>query len=206
MSVAVPKPRVLGMRFRRCLGVAMLVGTATLSHPAAATTTLTVDLSSTIRPVTHAAVGSLYGVIEKLPADVNGLIAPLHPNVLTNPAAVGSDKQQPVGDAIVVAGRVAPIGAKVTIRLADWFPGWYLGYVPSPATNEATTFAARFCLSRWDWPGRHAHHLRRHGISQRPHLPVARACPGAAWAGRAIRRAGGKAPDRDHGADPAFAG
>ena len=103
----------------------MLVGTAALSHPAAATTTLTVDLSSTIRPVTHAAAGSLYGVIERLPGDVNSLIAPLHPSVLTNPAAVGSDKQQPVGDAIVVAGRVAAIGTKVTIRLADWFPGWY---------------------------------------------------------------------------------
>jgi hypothetical protein len=105
--------------------MAMLVGTAALSHPAAATTTLTVDLSSTIRPVTHAAAGSLYGVIERLPGDVNSLIAPLHPSVLTNPAAVGSDKQQPVGDAIVVAGRVAAIGTKVTIRLADWFPGWY---------------------------------------------------------------------------------
>ena len=84
--------------------------------------TLTVDLSSTIRGVTHAASGSLYGVTETLPADVNGLIAPLHPYVFNNPAA---DEQQPVGDAIVVAGRVAPIGAKVSIRLADWFKGFY---------------------------------------------------------------------------------
>jgi hypothetical protein len=84
--------------------------------------TLTVDLSSTIRGVTHAASGSLYGVTETLPADVNGLIAPLHPYVLNNPAA---DEQQPVGDAIVVAGRVATIGAKVSIRLADWFKGFY---------------------------------------------------------------------------------
>lgn len=90
--------------------------------PAAhATTTLNVDLSSTLRPVTHVASGSLYGVLEKQPADVTNLIAPLHPNMFTNPA---SDVQQPIGDAIVVAGRVAAIGGKVTIRLADWFPSW----------------------------------------------------------------------------------
>jgi hypothetical protein len=86
-----------------------------------ATTVLTVDLSTTVRPVTHAASGSLYGVLETQPADVNGLIAPLHPNVFNNPA---SDVQQPIGDAIVVAGRLAPIGGKVSIRLADWFPSW----------------------------------------------------------------------------------
>ena len=34
--------------------------------------TLTVDLSATIRGVTHAASGSLYGVTETLPADVTG--------------------------------------------------------------------------------------------------------------------------------------
>jgi hypothetical protein len=45
--------------------------------------------------------------------------------MFNNPAVAGSAYQQPVGDAIVVAGRVAPYGAKVTIRFADWFPGWY---------------------------------------------------------------------------------
>ncbi|MEO6598469.1 MAG: beta-xylosidase [Polyangiaceae bacterium] len=93
-----------------------------LSAPVAAATTLTVDLSTTTGPVTHAASGSLYGVTEKLPADVMALIAPLHPRMFNNPAA---DQQQPVGDAIVVAGRLAPTGAMVTIRLADWFKGFY---------------------------------------------------------------------------------
>src|SRR3954452_6249058 len=88
---------------------------------ARATTVLNVDLSTTVRPVTHAASGSLYGALETQPADVNGLIAPLHPYMFNNPAA---DIQQPIGDAIVVAGRVAAIGGKVTVRLADWFPGW----------------------------------------------------------------------------------
>jgi MYXO-CTERM domain-containing protein len=61
-------------------------------------------------------------VTETLPADVTNLIAPLHPYVFNNPAA---DQQQPVGDAIVVAGRVAPVGGKVSIRLADWLKGFY---------------------------------------------------------------------------------
>jgi hypothetical protein len=99
------------------LAAALLFGSR-----AAALTTITVDLSMSGRPATHAGNGSLYGVTEMLPADVSGLIAPLHPNMFTNPAA---DQQQPWGDAIVVAGRVAPTGASVTIRLADWFKGWY---------------------------------------------------------------------------------
>lgn len=84
--------------------------------------TLAVDLSTPLGPVTHAASGSLYGITETLPGDVDALIAPLRPNMFTNPAA---DVQQPVGDAIVVAGRLAPIGARVTIRLADWLKGFY---------------------------------------------------------------------------------
>jgi len=86
-----------------------------------AATLLTVDLSTTVRPVTHVASGSLYGVLEKQPADLTTLVAPLHPNMFNNPAA---DVQQPIGDAIVVAGRLAPLGARVTIRLADWFRSW----------------------------------------------------------------------------------
>jgi hypothetical protein len=92
---------------------------------AGATTTLTVDLSTPIGPVHHAANGSLYGVIEQKPADLAMLLSPLHPNMFNNPAVAGSGYQQPVGDAIVVAQRVAPHGATVTIRFADWFPGWY---------------------------------------------------------------------------------
>jgi len=100
-----------------CLAAGMLRAT-----PAVAATTLTVDLATTLGPVAHAASGALYGVTETLPADVTTLIAPLHPKMFTNPAA---DIQQPIGDAIVVAGRVAPTGAQVTIRLADWFKGFY---------------------------------------------------------------------------------
>src|SRR4051794_37345256 len=92
-----------------------------LVETAQAATTLTVDLAAPLGPATHVGSGSLYGVTERLPADIDKLVAPLHPKVFINPAA---DQQQPVGDAIVVAGRLAPIGARVTIRLADWVKGW----------------------------------------------------------------------------------
>ncbi len=92
-----------------------------LAFPVQADTTLTVDLGTTLRPATRVASGSLYGVTENLPADIDALIAPLRPNMFTNPA---ENVQQPRGDAILVAERLAPIGARVTIRLADWLPGW----------------------------------------------------------------------------------
>jgi hypothetical protein len=41
-----------------------------IASPALADSTLTVDLSSVVRPATHVGNGSLYGVTEKLPADV----------------------------------------------------------------------------------------------------------------------------------------
>ncbi len=106
------------------LSAPLALSTSFLATRAAATTTVTVDLSSTIGPAKHIASGSLYGVTETKPADVTALIAPLHPNVFNNPAAAGSGKQQPVGGAIVVAGRLAPLGARVSFRLADWLPGW----------------------------------------------------------------------------------
>lgn len=57
------------------------------------------DLSKPIGPATHAANGSLHGVIKMKPADAQTPIAPLHPRMFNNPAV---EAQQPVGDAIVV--------------------------------------------------------------------------------------------------------
>lgn len=102
----------------------LAISAGLLATRAEATTTLTVDLSSTIGPAKHVASGSLYGVTESLPADVTGLIAPLRPAMFTNPAVAGSGKQQPVGGAIAVATRIASTGGTVTLRLADWLPGW----------------------------------------------------------------------------------
>ncbi len=102
------------------LCIMLLLGAISGSSSYAAVS-LTVDLSSIIGPVTHAAAGSLYGVIESKPD--NNLIIPLRNKALNNPAVAGY--QQPWGAAVPVAQRVAPMGTKVQIRLADWFTGWY---------------------------------------------------------------------------------
>jgi hypothetical protein len=104
---------------------AVILGSA--SAPAA--TQLTVDLSTSYRPVTHVGNGSIYGVLEKQPADADlqRLVGALHPKMFTNPASSDPGTQQPgiPANAIKVAARLAPLGATVTVRLADWFSGFY---------------------------------------------------------------------------------
>lgn len=93
--------------------------------PAMAANSFTVDCSSVLRDVTHCANGSLYGITESIPADVNGLVAPLKPYVMRNPARGGSQNQHPYGDAILVSKRLVSIpSAKVSIDLADMLPNW----------------------------------------------------------------------------------
>ena len=93
--------------------------------PAMAANSFTVDCSSVLRDVTHCANGSLYGITESIPADVNGLVAPLKPYVMRNPARGGSQNQHPYGDAILVSKRLESIpSAKVSIDLADMLPNW----------------------------------------------------------------------------------
>jgi hypothetical protein len=88
-------------------------------------TDLSVDAATVLRPATHAASGSLYGVTETIPANVTGLIAPLSPAVFRNPARGGSGNQHPFGAAIPVAQRLAGVtSAKVSVDLADMLPGW----------------------------------------------------------------------------------
>lgn len=101
--------------------VAVLLGGMLLTAPTQASSNLTVDLSSVIGPVTHSSAGSLYGVIENQPD--NNLILPLRAKAYINPAVIGY--QQPWGAVIPVAKKLAPSGSKVTIRLADWYAGWY---------------------------------------------------------------------------------
>jgi hypothetical protein len=115
------KSKFIGMT----LGLAiMLVVGAIPAKPAFAASTLTVDCGTTIRGVTHCASGSLYGVTESKPGDISQFVAPLKPNVFTNPALAGSQNQQPIGAAIPVAGRLINTTGKVMIRLADIYPKW----------------------------------------------------------------------------------
>lgn len=108
------------MKTRLFTTLALLCSAATY----AADFELKVDLGDSIRPVTHVASGSLYGLTESLPADIATHLAPLKPNAFLNPAVSGTGRQQPIGDAFKAAERVKSTTAKVHIRLADILPGW----------------------------------------------------------------------------------
>ena len=107
-----------------------------------AVSTLTVDCSNKIRKATHCANGSLYGLIENVPADYNTFVAPLHPYVFRNPARGTNSNQHPYGDAIKVAKRLtASPGALVSVDLADILPYWpYRWPGMSNWLHEITTF------------------------------------------------------------------
>jgi len=88
-------------------------------------TVLAVNLSDSIRPVTHAASGSLYGLTESLPSDYATMVAPLKPFMFTAPALSGSGHQQGVAAAAIpISAKLVNTTGKVTIRLADVLPGW----------------------------------------------------------------------------------
>ncbi|WP_185966838.1 RICIN domain-containing protein [Clostridium sp. HBUAS56017] len=107
--------------------LSIMVMLASMSAIAAsAVNNVTVDSASVIRDVTHCASGSLYGITETVPADINSLVAPLKPYVMRNPARSGAGTQHWFGAAAIpVSKRLAGIpSAKVSIDLADMLPGW----------------------------------------------------------------------------------
>lgn len=98
----------------------MLVLSMIPEIPALAANSMTVDCANVLREVTHCANGSLYGMTESIPADVNGLVAPLNPYVLRNSARGGNGNQHPFGDAILVSQKLSSVpSARVSIDLAD---------------------------------------------------------------------------------------
>ncbi|MBE6049815.1 MAG: beta-xylosidase [Clostridium sp.] len=102
--------------------VGTMIGNGVTVH---AVSTMSVDCNAVIRNVTHCANGSLYGLTENTPYDMNQLVAPLHPYVFRNPARGANGNQHGFGDAIKVARRLSSIpSAKVSIDLADMLPYW----------------------------------------------------------------------------------
>lgn len=87
-------------------------------------TNLTVNLSDSIRPAQHVASGSLYGLTESLPSNIDADVAPLKPNVFVCPARSGSGRQQGIGGAFLVSPRIKNTTGRIQIRLADVLPGW----------------------------------------------------------------------------------
>lgn len=90
-------------------------------------TTLVVNANQTLRPVTHVATGSLYGLADgTTPAD--SVVQALKPNTFVQMAPGGSQlpngEPKPAGDALVVAPKAARAGAKVVVRMPDWYPNF----------------------------------------------------------------------------------
>ena len=120
-------------RLTAALGAAALAVTAlTITVPSAeavptSATTLVVNANQTLRPVTHVATGSLYGLADNsTPSD--SLTNALKPNTFVQMAPGGSQlpngEPKPAGDSLVVAPKAARAGAKVVVRMPDWYPNF----------------------------------------------------------------------------------
>jgi hypothetical protein len=107
------------------LAAATVTATALLATPArAAGATLTVNVGAPARPVTHAAVGSLYGLVENnRPPD--SLLYPIRMRDSVQPAPGTQQRpngQPPGGDALLVAQQATRVGGGVVIRMPDIYP------------------------------------------------------------------------------------
>jgi hypothetical protein len=94
---------------------------------ASAAPTLVVHVNQPFRSVTHVASGGLYGLdTATIPAD--SLVEPLHPNTFVQMAPGGKQlpngEPAPGGDSLVVAPEAAKAGAKVVVRMPDWYPNF----------------------------------------------------------------------------------
>lgn len=158
---------------RAVLGTAILTAAAALGGTApaqaapTAATTLVVNAASTLRPVTHVATGSLYGLADaNTPAD--SLVTPLKPNTFVQMAPGGAQlpngEPKPAGDALVVASKAARAGAKVVVRMPDWYPNFPYQWVSwsdwlsavdkqvaSVKSSGATNIAAYELWNEPDW-------------------------------------------------------
>ncbi|GAA4263332.1 RICIN domain-containing protein [Dactylosporangium darangshiense] len=102
----------------------VLVSAGFVLSPASAATaanTLVVNASQTLRPVTHVATGSLYGLANASQPTL-ALAQAIKPNTFVQMPAGG--RQQPTGDISVVAPTAVGVGAKLVNRLSDYYAGW----------------------------------------------------------------------------------
>jgi hypothetical protein len=107
------------------------MGAALATAPAhaapAPASNLVVNADQVLRPVTHIASGALYGLAtDAVPAD--NLVEAFKPNTFVQMAPGGKQlpngEPVPAGDALVVAPEAAKAGAKVVVRMPDWYPNF----------------------------------------------------------------------------------
>ena len=151
-----------------------------------AASTLVVHADQPFRPVTHVATGSLYGLAsDTVPSD--DLVQAIKPNTFVQMAPGGhqlpNGEPAPAGDALVVAPEAAKAGAKVVVRMSDWYPNFPYKWVSwtdwlnavdtqvkSVQASGATNIAAYAALERAGLDVGH----REGRLLQRcvgPHLP-----------------------------------
>lgn len=149
------------------LAAAALGTTAPAQAAPTSSTTLVVNADQTLRPVTHVASGGLYGLdTASVPAD--SLVEPLRPNTFVQMAPGGSQlpngEPAPGGDALTVAPEAARAGAKVVVRMPDWYPNFPYKWVSwsdwlaavdkqvaSVKSSGATNIAAYELWNEPDW-------------------------------------------------------
>ncbi|MEU5312221.1 RICIN domain-containing protein [Streptomyces sp. NPDC021562] len=149
------------------LAAAALGTTAPAQAAPTSSTTLVVNADQTLRPVTHVASGGLYGLdTASVPAD--SLVEPLRPNTFVQMAPGGSQlpngEPAPGGDALTVAPEAARAGAKVVVRMPDWYPNFPYRWVSwsdwlaavdkqvaSVKSSGATNIAAYELWNEPDW-------------------------------------------------------
>ncbi|GIM93254.1 cellulose binding domain-containing protein [Paractinoplanes toevensis] len=115
------RPRTVGLASVAVVAAGLAFAGVTTPASAAAATTLTVNAGQVLRPVTHVATGSLYGLANATQPSV-ALAQAIKPNTFVQMPAGG--KQQPTGDISVVAPTAVSVGAKLVNRLSDYYPGW----------------------------------------------------------------------------------
>ncbi|WP_144766117.1 hypothetical protein [Curtobacterium sp. 9128] len=122
------------------LAALAVTGTAALglgsTAPAfAAGTTLTVNVGTTVRPVTHVAAGGLYGVDTGSTPPLSQLY-PLHVNTFTQPPPgtqqLGNGATSPCCDGLQVAGKITDAGGQQYLRLPDVFSTFPYNWVSWP--------------------------------------------------------------------------
>src|SRR3954454_16768376 len=160
-------------RLTAAIGAAALTVTAlALTVPSAeavptSATTLVVSANQTLRPVTHVATGSLYGLADGTTL-ADSVIQALKPNTFVQMAPGGSQlpngEPAPAGDALKVASKAANAGAKVVVRMPDWYPNFPYKWVSwsnwlsavdtqiaSVKASSATNIAAYELWNEPDW-------------------------------------------------------
>jgi hypothetical protein len=94
---------------------------------AVSTATLVVQANEPYRTATHVADGALYG-LDTASDPANSLVSALHPNSFVQMAPGGQQlpngETTPGGDSLVVAPEAAEAGAKVIVRMPDWYPNF----------------------------------------------------------------------------------